>query len=264
MFELVIIISFVFMWALVESYFCKLKYDEKSFKSLPNSFDGIKIGFISDIHVDSTIDFMIFKKRVKRLINQNCNIIFLGGDYSDSQYWQERVLKYFLNFKVELGIFAVKGNHDLICGDSVIQNAKDSNINLLVNQSAIIEKDGDIINIIGSEDYYSKDYDIKKVMPKNKRYFTILLAHNPRITKDMQNLGLDNLVDITLSGHTHGGQVTLFGLYSPLAQRMLPVYSSQWIKNGDNLVLYSNGAGDWIPIRFFAVPQIHVIKLNKQ
>jgi predicted MPP superfamily phosphohydrolase len=71
--------------------------------------------------------------------------------------------------------------------------------------------------------------------------------------------------DLALSGHTHGGQVTLFGLWAPiLPSRYGQRYSRGWLTEEGVPVLVTRGVATvGPPLRFFARPQLHVIELKR-
>jgi predicted MPP superfamily phosphohydrolase len=72
-------------------------------------------------------------------------------------------------------------------------------------------------------------------------------------------------VDLVLSGHTHGGQITFFGLWAPVVGSDYgQKYRTGMVDNGKTTVVVSNGVGTILPpLRFFAPPQIVVITLER-
>ena len=90
--------------------------------------------------------------------------------------------------------------------------------------------------------------------------FVLLVSHNPAFVHDLQ----PGQVDLMLSGHTHGGQVTFFGLWAPV----LPRHVGQGLRSGvvktdATTVIVSNGVGTiFPPMRFFARPDIVVVTLR--
>jgi hypothetical protein len=91
--------------------------------------------------------------------------------------------------------------------------------------------------------------------------FVILVSHTPDFA---ENLKTDK-IDLMLSGHTHGGEVTFFGLWAPyIPSDYGQKYRTGIIKTDKTTVLVSNGIGNtFLPIRFFARPQINIIDLEK-
>jgi len=95
----------------------------------------------------------------------------------------------------------------------------------------------------------------------SKNDFVVPVSHS----LDFFPLPNKSKVDVMLSGHTHGGQITLFGLWAPIIH---PKYGNKyiaWIIHDNNTIMVvSNGIGTIkVPMRFFARPQIIVIKLKR-
>jgi len=93
--------------------------------------------------------------------------------------------------------------------------------------------------------------------------FILLLAHNPDISM-MQNT---NGIDLILSGHTHGGQITFFGIWAPYLTFTNHItnygqrFRSGWSESKDGVpVFVSNGVGEYFP-RVFARPQVIILTL---
>ncbi len=109
------------------------------------------------------------------------------------------------------------------------------------------------------EDSQEKDstiYDLKKTD------FSILITHNPDYLESMPK----DMIDFTLSGHSHGGQMTFFGMWAP----MLPSKYGQKYRYGlkqfgDMKSYISSGIGTITPpLRFFCRPEIVLINLQNQ
>ena len=98
-------------------------------------------------------------------------------------------------------------------------------------------------------------------MPGKKILF-ILLSHNPDYVEKLNNYK----IDLMLSGHTHGGQVTFFGLWTPFIPSAYgDKYRTGIINTKYTELIVSNGTGTVIkPLRFCARPQILVIYLKKR
>ena len=106
-------------------------------------------------------------------------------------------------------------------------------------------------------DYY---YDIQDLEPTiagtTKEDFVILVTHNPDYVEEIST----NKVDLVFAGHTHGGQVTFFGLWAPLIPSQYgQKYRTGLLSVGEMRVIVTNGIGTITPpVRFFARPQIVV------
>jgi predicted MPP superfamily phosphohydrolase len=89
----------------------------------------------------------------------------------------------------------------------------------------------------------------------------LLASHQPDFAEELQ----PGTVDLVLSGHTHGGQLTFFGLWAPRVNSDYgQKYRTGQVVTGVTTVIVSNGVGSiFPPFRFFARPQIVVITLKR-
>lgn len=251
-------------------------------RKLPDSFNGIKIVQLSDIHIGSIAYRNYFLKRLVDSCNYyNPDIVVFTGDLVN-QYYEEisgsdTILK---NLKSKIGKFAVLGNHDF--GDYSIWKCpkqKEQNIKniihslqkmgfvLLRNDHKYIYKDNDSIAIVGVDNWGLKPFkqygDIEKAS-QNIRTFAIVLSHDPTYWKEKIVNVLPN--SLTLSGHTHAFQ---FGFcignncWSPVKYRYnhwwgAYSYESSWlvVSRGLGMVGYLMRLGMW--------PEIIVIELSNE
>jgi len=232
--------------------------------SKPKNEKPVKIVFLTDIHVGPFYSVERLERLVKRVNKLNPDIILLGGDYvhRDKKYipLTFSVLK---ELKGAVFIGGVLGNHDhWESKDLSYEEMKKANITILDNADANISVNGRTINVFGVGDYYE---DVQKInyddIRLNKGY-NILLSHNPDYIGKLDQNDIDKF-DLVLSGHTHGGQVTFFGLWAPL----VPSIYGQKFRTGQKTIgktkiIISNGIGTVTPpVRFFAFPQICIITI---
>lgn len=255
------------------------------FKDLPSAFDGFRITQISDIHSGSFDDAAKIEYAVDLINEQETDLILFTGDIVNTV--ADEMNDWIDTFKriktPEFGKYSVLGNHDY--GEYVTWNSqeeKDANFdaikeihtkidfNLLLNNSAFIEKQGDRIAIIGVENWghnFKKAGDLNKASEKiSNEDFKILLSHDPshweyEVKKN------PNHYHLTLSGHTHGFQ---FGIEIPGVIRWSPVQYvyKQWAGMYNEMGRYLNvnrGFGfHAFPGRVGIWPEITVIELRKE
>ena len=214
-------------------YNYKLVKQKLSFPNLPKAFKGLKIIHISDIHSGSLIDKQAVKKGIDLIQKQQADLILFTGDLVNDRASEMNELKeLFSSLKAPMGVFSTLGNHDY--GDYVQWPdkdglTKDGNLDalkkihadmgwkLLMNEHVVLNKENDVIALIGVENWSAKarfpkygKLDIAAGRVGND-IFKILLSHDPshwqaEVLKDYNN------IDLTLSGHTHGMQ---FGVELP-------------------------------------------------
>ena len=200
-----------------------VKYDVKVSKDIK---EDMKIALISDTHLGYSIGYKMMQDMVKKINNENVDLVLIAGDIFDNSDKtvddMKKVKEAFSNIKSKFGVYAVFGNHDveerLFGGFSVDDSdevyiteemrkmLESCNINILEDKSVLIN---DNIYIIGRKDIQkagdgtSKRLQISELMNSiDKNKLVILLEHEPRELMKTSNYG----VDIHLSGHTHAGQ----------------------------------------------------------
>lgn len=259
---IIILCSLILVYMFIEPYWIETKEIVIESDQIPPQFDGKRIVFLVDIHAGPSFDQGRVDNLVKQVNELHPDIILLGGDYVDreSQYVKP-VFESLQKLEAPLGVYAVLGNNDpqLLTWDTL----KNSTITDLTNQGRWIEYNQAKIRICGVGDYNNDIQDQETAVGDAQREdFVILLSHNPDYYPQVDT----TLVDLVLSGHTHGGQVTFFGLWAPIARSEYGQrYLSGMYKEDNSTLIVSNGIGTVIaPMRFFARPQIIVIDLKSK
>lgn len=259
---------FVF-WMLIEAQVYRVRRIKINNNKIPKSFKDFKIVFIADIHFGRFF-------RLKRLINivdrinmLSPDIIIIGGDYLDISVKSKKDALNYLDNEIEalrklkskLGIFTVLGNHDYFRRkDYLLKQINSSSFKLIKNTRVKIDIGKDSIDIVGVDDLLEGKPDVN-VLKEDSNNFTIAISHNPDFFNDYKNV---INYDLGLSGHTHRGQVTFFGLWAPYTSSK---YGQRYLKGivheeGRDILLTSGIGNGMLPIRFFAVPEILQIILE--
>lgn len=252
------------IYAFIEPHLVQIEKTEIVSNDIPESFDGVTIVFISDIHHGPYMSKRRIGKVVERINKIEPDIILLGGDYvhRDMKYI-EPCFNELSKLKAILGVYGVLGNHDhWESVERTIENMNKSDIGILDNSSVWIYKENSRIKIGGVGDFLEDNTDINPTINDvSENDFVILLSHNPDYVEEIET----EKIDLMLSGHTHGGQCTLFGLWAPLVPSTYGnKYRTGVIKTDETTLIVTNGIGTITPpVRFFAPPQINVITLKK-
>lgn len=259
-----IFLSVCFVYSLIEPFLLENKYYTVTNKKIPAYFDNKKIVFISDIHHGPYFSQNRVRKLVEKVNALNPDIIVLGGDcVSANAKYIKTVFEELKNLHATIGVYGILGNHDNYeDGKLTIQSMQKDGFHILDNASEWIENNGERIKIGGVGDMWTENQNINPTIDDTKSGdYTILVSHNPDYAEHMPV----NKIDLMLSGHTHGGQITLFGLYAPYtASKYGQKYREGIIKKGDTEIIVSHGVGTVVlPMRFFARPDIVVITLKK-
>ena len=206
--------------------------------------------FLSDIHIGSNSSKIL--KKIIPLINQyNPSFVLVGGDLIDSSSFKIQDLDEMKNIKAP--IYFVTGNHEYYIEDSQkhLNNFKNQNIKILDNESVLVEQ----INIIGLSDNQKKEIKINKFEKLfDSEYFNLLLVHQPSIWNSLKEKA-----NLTLSGHTHNGQIFPFNFIVKIQfPQIYGVYSHL-----KNYLYVSSGAATWGPkIRIGSKNEILNIELT--
>jgi predicted MPP superfamily phosphohydrolase len=185
----------------------RIRHNDIKLTALPEKFNGFTILQISDPHVDMDVDTV--NAIIHRLENLDYDICVLTGDYRAKTFGNyDAALKGMKKIKAHLtsDVYAVLGNHDTI---RMVPGLEDMGIRVLVNEATTLERDGDIIHLIGIDDahYYRVDNIEKAAHHLPHQEFSILLSHTPEIYRHAAHADFN----VMLCGHTHGGQICLPG-----------------------------------------------------
>jgi len=200
------------------------------FPQLPESFRGLKIIQLSDIHAGSLTDIKGVDQGINMVNQLKPDLILFTGDLVNDRAVEMDLLKQsFARLSAPMGVFSILGNHDY--GDyypwpnlemkeanleRLKEIQKEMGWRLLLNEHIILEKDGDKLALLGVENWGAKA-NFKRYGKLAEAYagcehipFKILMSHDP----SHWDAEVKNYSDIhlTLSGHTHGMQ---FGLEIP-------------------------------------------------
>jgi len=274
---------FIIIYAIFKAlYRFKVHHLHIKTKHAPESFNGLKIVHISDLHLGSfNFRYHILDRAVSLINHLEPDLIFFTGDLVNNFAWElkgwGKVLK---KLEAKKGKFAVLGNHDY--GDysswetpelkkrnfeSIKYFYKKINFKLLLNEGTQIQKDGLDIAILGVENWgnppFKKYGDLAKAMePVKKIPLKILLSHDP--THWPEEVVDHTDIYLTLSGHTHGMQagVNLKNKqWSPIKYKY-----KHWAglhQEGDQYLNVNRGLG-WLgfPGRLGMRPEITCIEIN--
>lgn len=248
-------------------------------KDLPEAFDGYRIVQFSDAHVatfDGWLDDMV-PQIVDSINNQKADMIVFTGDLQNLRP-EELVSKVapFRQLHAPDGVYSILGNHDyatyLDCdeatkkkNDQKTQQLERKMWTLLMNEHRIIRRDSDSIVIAGMENWgvqkrMPRNGDVRKTMKGiSPKSFTVMLQHDPNAWR--AKILPECNAQLTLSGHTHGGQFSLFG-WTPANFTYSECYGTYY--EGDRAICVSSGLGGLIPFRLGQPGEIVVITLKKK
>ena len=271
----VLAVAAVVVLAFASTLMVKVTSTELRIADLPDNLKNLRIVFLSDIHQGPWFS----QKRVDSVINQvnglSADIVIFGGDYAQDATSAAAFFRNLPDVNARLGVYAVVGDKDRSDEEGslalLLSEMKNRGITGLVNSVAPIKLGKTYVYVAGVDDYLMGYPKVDKVAEQvHEEDFVIFAGHSPNLLPAMQDArdatGNTHWYDLALFGHTHGGQINLFG-YTPfrrLRTQMGSHYRSGWLLENRAQILISNGVGtEYVPLRLFASPQIHLIVLKK-
>jgi predicted MPP superfamily phosphohydrolase len=229
---------------------------------LPKAFEGFRIAQLSDFHISPFMPANEIRRCVSITNRLNPDLIVMTGDFVAWDPEAEgEVVQALSGLRAPYGIFGCLGNHETETQteESITRLFAGQNVRILRQEHARIQVSGETLNLIGVDDSLSRSGVVKPLMMPNA--VNILLSHDPNNFDRAAQLG----IDLTLAGHTHGGQLSLEFLRRGLClSRFETPYVSGWYEK-DGAQLYVNrGIGTTgFPIRLGARPEITVLELSR-
>ena len=256
-----------------------VKRVELAFKDLPTAFDGYRIVLFSDLHVGSFTRSLhkTLQRDIDSINAQQADMIVFAGDIQNLRpselYPVQDMLR---KLKAHDGVFSVLGNHDYsayINDDPAIKAANERETvsreqqmgwMLLRNENHTVKRGGQSIVIAGEEDAGGRAETDRDDLGKTLKgvaddAFVVMVQHDPKEWR--RSILPGSNAQLTLSGHTHGGQVSLFGLRGT----QLTLDEDYGLYNeGGRLLYVTSGLGALVPFRLGVKPEIVVITLRKE
>lgn len=248
---------------------------------IPAAFDGYRIVHISDIHSGGWVGN---EERLQTIVDEvnalQPDLICFTGDIADlhpSEVYP--VIPVLKQLVAKDGVVSILGNHDYFpygrfgesmnrrkAIDEVIGIERDTlGWQLLLNENVIINRGGDSIAVLGSENQSMGTHSVvrrgnlQQAMDGTDGMFRILLTHDPTHWRGEVVGNTD--IPLTLSGHTHAMQFRIFG-WSPSCFAYSE-YDGKYSEGAQTL--YVNiGLGGSIRMRVGATPEITLLTLRRQ
>lgn len=184
----------------------------------------------------------------------------LTGDYvSHEADYIEPVAKLLGELKAEFGTHACLGNHDHWTDPALITKTfREAGIDMLINEGFRFEAHGASFWLTGVDDHMVGKTDLPAALKGSyPDEMKLLLAHNPIIFRKAVRYG----IDLTLSGHTHGGQVRVRDTQKRLLRRRK--LSNGLHQRKDSQIYITRGIGTVVlPVRYQCPPEITLLELR--
>ena len=242
---------------------------------------GLTIAQVSDVHVGSYMDGARLDMIRDTMNALKVDIHVCTGDLLDNHPDQlEESTRFLRGLQPRVGRFMCMGNHEYISGreggmDEILAGLRDTGVQLLIDDAQKIQIGGDHLWMLGidypgeggSHSVYNRmterttdeSLDVALAQTRDDGAPRILLSHHPKTFHQAS----ERPIDLTLSGHTHGGQLSLGRIGDFELTPVLPFeffHNGHYARNGGRLYVNA-GAGGWMPVRINCPPEITVIEL---
>ena len=260
---------------LVQSRGFVTREQELPVPGLPPALDGIRIVHVSDTHVGAFTRGRVLEKIVAAVNGFDADLVCFTGDLINAEHEDIPAgCEMLLACRARHGVFAVEGNHDLFQGvEAFRRKVRARGVDLLVDEGRVLTIRGEPVDLLGlrwaadRRPGESADRGLGGAFSATVRgfsrradAFSICLAHHPHAFDVAAAAG----VPLTLTGHTHGGQLMLPGGIGPgpvMYRYWSGVYESVAPAPG-GVTVVSNGAGNWFPLRTFAPAEVVCLVLR--
>ncbi|HEY9423002.1 MAG TPA: metallophosphoesterase [Thermoanaerobaculia bacterium] len=237
------------------------------FPDLPPALEGMRIVQVSDLHVGPHTSRSHLAKVSRAVQAARPDLIAITGDQVDDY---ARDVAYFADafsgLSAPHGVFAIPGNHDVYAGWPAVRAGLEAmGITVLVNDAVEVVRGEGRFWLAGTGDPAGRRGteaapDLTRTLARvPEGAFTIVLAHNPALWPGLAKRG----VHLTLSGHTHHGQLSIprlgWSLASPFLERAMGSH-----RLADSLLYINPGTNYWgLPFRIGALPEVTVLTLRR-
>jgi uncharacterized protein len=233
------------------------------FKNLPKDLRGLRLVQISDIHMGDFFSANDLARAVGAANELGAHLAFVTGDLITSR-WDplDRCLQELAKLRASSGVWGCLGNHEMHARVESYTTAKalEYDIRFLRRQAAPLTFGQSSLNLVGVDHQ-------RRVRPYLEHVedlvtpgvFNLLLSHNPDVFPVAARKGFD----LTLAGHTHGGQINLAiaGANFNIADLATPYTKGFYTLPGSSLYVNSGLGTIGVPVRLGAPPEITLIRL---
>jgi uncharacterized protein len=240
-----------------------------TFPDLPAGLEGLRVVQLSDLHIGPQTSRRFLDRVRSHVTAAGADMIVVTGDLVDDHAPDSAHYAVALgDLAAPLGVYVVAGNHDVYANWPAVRGELDRlPLTILVNESRLISRGDARFAVAGTGDPAGRwiptsgaapdiDATLGEIPPGT---FTIALAHNPSLWPALADRG----VQLTLSGHTHWGQLALPKFKWSLAGVFLD-HAMGVVGRGGSILYIHPGTGFWgIPFRIGARPEVTIIELRR-
>lgn len=255
----------------------RVNYQVRSFKlylpDLPAGLEGLRIVLVADLHC-GPVNRPASLHKALQLVNEcRPDMVLMPGDfvhYSHSYFAEAAEWLQGLRTRIPGAVITSWGNHDhwnhIERAQSVLGACQGHRLcqqKLVLTEARTLDTSGNGLWLCGLDDLWEGKPDLAGILrgiPDHQP--RLVLCHNPDVAEEQSG----GRVDLMLSGHTHGGQVSLPGLGTPIVPSHYgQKYAAGWVMGPGGYPVYvTRGLGvGAVPIRLGVRPEITVFELQR-
>jgi uncharacterized protein len=231
--------------------------------SLPKDLHGLRIVHLSDIHLSPFLSEATLERAVAMANETKPNIAVVTGDLiSRLGDPLDVCLRHLGRLRSDAGTYGCNGNHEIYTRSEryVQQQGAKLGIHILRHQNEVLRFGGALLNLAGLD--YQRKGDPYLVGAERLRVdgaLNVLLSHNPDVFPVAASKGFD----LTMAGHTHGGQVDFEILHRHvnIARFFTPYVYGRYEREGKSIFVTRGIGTVGAPARLGAPPEVALIRL---
>jgi len=245
---------------------------------LADSFHGMTIAQLSDIHYDNFTEPFFVDRAVRRINALHPDLVLLTGDFVSKgpqmvslTESHAQLCAAALSHIACPHRYAIMGNHDYAVGVDLVTDAlQGHDIPVLWDAHTALERGSDRLWLVGLKDISAPGPpNLARAMPPKGTEPTIVMVHEPDYMDDLMASPLGRRADLVLAGHTHGGQICVPVLGATFRPPLGKNYVSGLFhfphENKTSLLYVNRGLGTvGLPLRLYCPPEITLITLSAQ
>jgi uncharacterized protein len=248
---------------LVRRRWLRVERHEVRIAGLPKGFDGYRVAHVSDLHIGSLSSEALLRANARAIEEAEVDLVVATGDYvTNGTAFHDAIADLLGGLKSKDGVYASMGNHDYFGdGEPLLSKLAARGVNVLRNRGATLTRAGDRLHLAGVDDTWTRRADMEKALADAPDgVVTVLLAHDPTLFLDAAKRG----VALTLSGHTHGGQVAVpfIAKFASLSHLAHPFHQGMYRIASSTLYVHPGLGTTGAPVRLGVAPTVAIHTLR--
>jgi predicted MPP superfamily phosphohydrolase len=231
--------------------------------NLPKDLDGLRIVQVTDVHLSPFLSEAEFARAIDMANETRAHLALMTGDLI-SRFGDplDACLRQLARLRADAGVLGCLGNHEVYTRseDYVTRQAGRSGIEFLRSRAKVLRFGNATINFAGVDyQQFHSNYLVGAERLVQPGAFNVMLSHNP----DVFPVAAAKGYDLTIAGHTHGGQVNFEILHQNVnVARYFTPYVRGLYREGPSAIYVSSGLGTiGVPVRLGAPPEISLLQL---